>query len=1058
MNEPLNPLVFEPSPGDLDSLNIEIPQQSSSDLTISLPINYYKLNLPILKPYRYPDRKPNPTSLIEKARNNVFDTLELSHFYWDYPLPHIVNDQNYYKFELPSTNFQEENQINYINLPEYKFHSDREKLNSTQLKEVWNSRTFKVPSEMENLPHLWSISSWLLHSSKERTNFFKKTLASCLRLFYAIPNVVNPFSNRVIRINLIESLARPNIFNVFINFVAFFLNIFDFFFGFKFRVLQENYEILAEKNVIKKALLQLCKDKEIFPETYQLSELSLIQNTDKNNHLKDTLIFKQKLQEIAQNFDKKFAKEMMEELNKEDYEEEEIKSISFAIGETKQEKLLEYLEEMIKNKNAPIILSSVMKKIKAFNIFQTLSIEKNKKIQNERKNIAEKIERDHSIFFLIGYKRERLIQAKLTPIEESIEKEFQIKFENELKSENLNEEIALLKRFIAFEKEKPKLIEDEIKEMRKYCLSPVNKFTIKYPLFPSQYRKEKRSMNWYLITEDFVTINSDFPFYKVVKALASYIIKLYSLMFKILKFIWEGPFGIKCLFLYSEFYTKYSINDQGVVQKNVRKIRPVLRCFVGVIHGIQKSRKWFEEAPDDGFFGKNFGRILNILYCFFVRFLFAGVLIILIIYPLMCLMCIFGGVIAAITTLIWLVFVEVFLLIWKFLVYDYKSTLRHHSWAYYDKTIKFYEHPHLKLLRSYKWFTLLHLSFDFLVNVIGQLIMVVIMIIFAPLISIFVFFAGILLYILKCIWDWLILNIIIRCFARVPSRNSTFAYRISGPGISRDFYNTLETKDLSLLIIAHLERLELDHLLIEGNQIIEHPKKIADEKCKSLFYKFMKDNKDNLYFNDSFKNIEFLKKSLIYYINKRKTYLPTISGGHHTIRFTSEELEKNEQLVEEILKEFIKEKNMDRYIWSLYGLREGLYKRLTRNILMQILCKEAINPVEEIDHIERVKFAQNHVKINSYITKFIYEENENYKKKQKKQGYLQKKNQKFVEEKIKEYVSVNDILGFYSQYSENYNRPFSYQIIEPKSIIHWNNINKKKPIDDKLFELRMAMV
>ena len=1014
-------------------------------VNFELPENHYKLNFPKLIPYKYNELDSTPSNEFSDLHNRIVRALEKYHYQWDQPTPKIYKD-NFYKFELPPTNFQIEGQIDCINLPQYKFHSERERLNSAQLKEIWRNRSFHVKSEMENLPHFWKISSWLLHSSKEKYIFLKKILATCLRLFYAIPNVVNPCSDRVIRVNCIESLIRPNIFNVFVNFLGIFLNLWDFFFGFKFRTLQSDYENIAHENICKRAFLQLCLRKENFKENYKFST-SLKQydneNEKQNDKKKGTL---QKILEIERNFQSSFEEEMKTELNKEDFEEEEIESIKEAIQKTKQEKLYAFIETLKINDPNPIY-TILLKKIKAFQIYQACLLEKNEKISSEKKKISEIIEKERSIYFLIGYKRERLINTLLSPIQQSIEKDFITSLENELKDNSLDEELNLLKNFQNFQKEEHNLLLDEIKEMHKYCLVPVNKFTIKYPLFASQYKKVKRNNYWLLEKEDSITIYSNFMFYKVVKAFASYFIKLYSLMFNIFAWIWEGPFGIKCLFLCSEFYTDYSINPEGIVEKNCQKVRPILRCFLGVIHGIQKSRKNFENAPDDGFFGKNFGRILNILYCVFVRFWFAGVLIVLLLHSILNILCIIGGTLAAVTTLIWLILVELILLLWKFLIYDYKSTLRHHSWNYYDKKIDFYEYPHLKLLRSYKWFTLLHLLWVFIFNVIIQFLIVNIMIILAPIISVLVFVVGVLLYILKSIWDWLILNIIIRCFARVPSRNSTFAYRVSGPGISRDFYNTLESKDLTLLIISHLERLELDQISKEANLILDYPEIFIQNKYKILFHEVITEISTNEYMKDSFKNLIFLKTSLSFYIDQRKAHLPSIRGGHHTIRFTADQLEKNEILIENLLKEFIAEKNMDRYIWDRYDLRKGLYKRLTRKILQEVLCGEAIEPVEHIDHVEKVKFAQQTTNFNDFITKFVDDKNENYQIMKEKRAYLQKLKEKNQVGRFNVYVDVHTVLNNFLYFSSCYKHPFIFPIVAERSVRTWNKNEKKEQIE-----------
>ena len=189
---------------------------------------------------------------------------------------------------------------------------------------------------------------------------------------------------------------------------------------------------------------------------------------------------------------------------------------------------------------------------------------------------------------------------------------------------------------------------------------------------------------------------------------------------------------------------------------------------------------------------------------------------------------------------------------------------------------------------------------------------------------------------------------------------------------------------------------------------------------------------------DAFNNIIFLKNSLKFYIDERKRNLPTIRGGHHTIRFTNEELEKNELLVENLLKEFITEKNMDRYIWDLYDLRKGLYKRLTRKILEQLLCHEAIKPVEYIDHIERIRFANKQTKFSDYVSKFIDDENENYQKKKEKRAYLQKLKEKNHDGRGKVFVSAYEILNYYTYVPCVYVHPFQYPIINEKFVITWN--------------------
>ena len=158
-------------------------------------------------------------------------------------------------------------------------------------------------------------------------------------------------------------------------------------------------------------------------------------------------------------------------------------------------------------------------------------------------------------------------------------------------------------------------------------------------------------------------------------------------------------------------------------------------------------------------------------------------------------------------------------------------------------------------------------------------------------------------------------------------------------------------------------------------------------------------------------------------------------------------------MVEDILKDIVKEKNMDSYIWDLYDLRPGLYKRLTRKILQQILCSDAINPVEEIDHIERVKFTHNNTNFSNYISKFIDEENENYKKrKENNRAYLRKIGGNKQGEKEKVYVNINEIMSFYAYLPSYYQHPFNFGIVDSKRIKNWT---QGKVIEMTEVELRL---
>lgn len=49
----------------------------------------------------------------------------------------------------------------------------------------------------------------------------------------------------------------------------------------------------------------------------------------------------------------------------------------------------------------------------------------------------------------------------------------------------------------------------------------------------------------------------------------------------------------------------------------------------------------------------------------------------------------------------------------------------------------------------------------------------------------------------------------IKCFGRIPRRDTTYAWRTAGPGISRNYYYKINHEDIFTLVYAQLEKLEL---------------------------------------------------------------------------------------------------------------------------------------------------------------------------------------------------------------------------------------------------------
>jgi hypothetical protein len=91
--------------------------------------------------------------------------------------------------------------------------------------------------------------------------------------------------------------------------------------------------------------------------------------------------------------------------------------------------------------------------------------------------------------------------------------------------------------------------------------------------------------------------------------------------------------------------------------------------LVELWRNISKARTHFETEPDTGFIGKGMTRHLNRVYNYFVKG-FLGSLIILVLFPILCVSVSATSILFAITAPIWMPFITVTLHLYMILVYD----------------------------------------------------------------------------------------------------------------------------------------------------------------------------------------------------------------------------------------------------------------------------------------------------------------------------------------------------------------------------------------------------
>lgn len=134
--------------------------------------------------------------------------------------------------------------------------------------------------------------------------------------------------------------------------------------------------------------------------------------------------------------------------------------------------------------------------------------------------------------------------------------------------------------------------------------------------------------------------------------------------------VWNGPTGLRCLYGKDEFDFEMEINYQtGEVYYQKRKT--VIGTFLTVIEGIRKSRANFEATPDLGLLGKNISRYFNYMECYLFRFLFVGVIVTLIGYPIVIIIASAISAVLVITIWAWVPIILLVTYIFNIFIYQF---------------------------------------------------------------------------------------------------------------------------------------------------------------------------------------------------------------------------------------------------------------------------------------------------------------------------------------------------------------------------------------------------
>lgn len=184
----------------------------------------------------------------------------------------------------------------------------------------------------------------------------------------------------------------------------------------------------------------------------------------------------------------------------------------------------------------------------------------------------------------------------------------------------------------------------------------------------------------------------------------------------------------------------------------------------------------------------------NILECYLFRFFFVGIIIVLILYPIAIILSFAIISMLAITVWIWVPLIMVLVYLFNVFIYQFESS--------FIPTPRYDQCCDGACVRVFPIFVLIF----YIIKSVFLIIVYILHILVTPFLMLLFLFLRLMQLILTTIRDK-IMYCLIACLGRTPSNDTAMAWKISGPGMARSFYNSVHQEDVYILTQCQLEML-----------------------------------------------------------------------------------------------------------------------------------------------------------------------------------------------------------------------------------------------------------
>lgn len=442
----------------------------------------------------------------------------------------------------------------------------------------------------------------------------------------------------------------------------------------------------------------------------------------------------------------------------------------------------------------------------------------------------------------------------------------------------------------------------------------------------------------------YVYVPSSLPCWRLILFFARWFIWSQNTTLWLFRMCFKGQFSFRVLLTCKPYPRHVKINQYtGEISPDKGRtiIYPVCAIFSNVMAGIRKSRQAFEEAPDTGIFSKSSGRICNLISNYVFRFFFVGVILTLICMPVLCVVVSTLSFALALLSFFYMPAVIILIWVYQWLFYDFENK-RDDDWGWQlPGTVA----------------PLFMVAFHAVVRCVLQIAWALTLLVLHFVLALFFVVWGPIRYCLRTLYDSLMFCML-KCSARIPSIDTQFSKKISGPGIGRQFFYSISENSLLALFKQELEKIALNKFKEVMKNIIYEPETKSTEImlkiAKSMGFAVGAQQFDN---SGNKKLYEILDRQVQKRIGDLRWYDYNISH----VRFSQEELDTYMPLTENIVKELM-EKYQLQSLWKDFSIEAGSYAEMNCHLWKKFFqCEDVLDPIENFEKEIRMKIKESRI-------------------------------------------------------------------------------------------------